>query len=442
MVGYWDADLLNRAANKAYVEFFGLTPRQMRGMHIRDVLGPELYELNRPYMGRALAGDAQLFDRTIVDAAGVTHHTQASYIPDVIDGEVRGFSVLVTDITARRRAEEARAVAEARFRLAFTGSPVGMAMIDGAGRLLALNPSLCTTFGVVEDEQCGRSFRALVGAASADDAAALIEGLLSGDGASSSSEWQLTRRDGATRWVLISLALADGETGEDTTLAIAHVQDITARKTIEEDLERSRAQLAEAEQIALMGSWEWDPATGLSSWSDGMLRLHGLHREEFDPVREAGELRVFPEDRPRVLDVIRDALTDRAPFLLEYRAVRADGRVRTLLSRGEVIVDDTGEAARIVGIARDITEERIGQPRETGPAVPDAGPARPIEVLTVRQLEILTLVARGRTSAAIARELLVSEATVKWHVKQILVRTGAASRAEAVARVFGSGPGA
>jgi diguanylate cyclase (GGDEF)-like protein/PAS domain S-box-containing protein len=105
MIGYWDRDLRNQMANSTYLEWFGLRPEQMRGMHIRDVLGPDLYEQNLPYMERALAGEEQLFDRTIVDVQGETRHTQASYIPDLRDGEVRGFFVLVTEITDRVRAQ-------------------------------------------------------------------------------------------------------------------------------------------------------------------------------------------------------------------------------------------------------------------------------------------------------------------------------------------------
>ena len=59
--------------------------------------------------------------------------------------------------------------------------------------------------------------------------------------------------------------------------------------------------------------------------------------------------------------------------------------------------------------------------------------------LTGRQHEILGLIAEGLTNPAIAERLFVSESTVKWHVKQILAKTGTANRAEAVARVLGGG---
>jgi PAS domain S-box-containing protein len=105
MIGYWDSDLRNVVANRAYVDFFGKTPEQMRGSHIRDLLGEDLYEKNLPYLEKALAGEPQQFDRAIPTPSGKVRYTQASYIPDVQGEEVRGIFVLVTDITARRLAE-------------------------------------------------------------------------------------------------------------------------------------------------------------------------------------------------------------------------------------------------------------------------------------------------------------------------------------------------
>jgi PAS domain S-box-containing protein len=116
MVSYWDSDLCNRMANDAYVEYFGKTPLELRGIHLRDLLGPDLYEKNRRYIDGALAGKRQLFDWEIRIPTGELRYTQASYIPDVVEGEVRGFFVLVTDITERRRIEEE--VEQSRSRLA------------------------------------------------------------------------------------------------------------------------------------------------------------------------------------------------------------------------------------------------------------------------------------------------------------------------------------
>ena len=106
MISYWDRDLRNVLANRAYIEWFGRTPEQMAGMHLRDLLGEEVFRLNHPHMLAVLDGEPQHFDRMLVDVSGATRYTHASYVPDVGDhGQVRGFFVLVTDVTARTQAE-------------------------------------------------------------------------------------------------------------------------------------------------------------------------------------------------------------------------------------------------------------------------------------------------------------------------------------------------
>jgi diguanylate cyclase (GGDEF)-like protein/PAS domain S-box-containing protein len=117
MVGYWDRDLRNRLANTAYVEWFGKAPEEIEGLHIREVIGEELYAQNLPYLEGALAGERQDFDRTIVDAQGVTRYSQAAYIPDIReDGSVAGLFVLVADVSDRVRTEIALLAEQARTR--------------------------------------------------------------------------------------------------------------------------------------------------------------------------------------------------------------------------------------------------------------------------------------------------------------------------------------
>lgn len=105
LVAFWDKDLKNVIANQAYVDWFGLSPDQIRGTHIRTVLGEDVYAKNLPFIRAALEGKEQLFSRTLVDPQGRERHSQASYVPEVRDGEVAGFFVLVTDVTPRVEAQ-------------------------------------------------------------------------------------------------------------------------------------------------------------------------------------------------------------------------------------------------------------------------------------------------------------------------------------------------
>jgi PAS domain S-box-containing protein len=116
MIGYWDSDLRNVVANEAYVEWFGVSPVEIKGLHISEIVGETIYRQNLPYMTAALAGERQVFQRTLVDVSGTTRHTQVSYTPDAPDGEVVGLFVMITDISprveAQRQMDEAQELAE------------------------------------------------------------------------------------------------------------------------------------------------------------------------------------------------------------------------------------------------------------------------------------------------------------------------------------------
>lgn len=117
LLGYWDTQLHNRFANRAYREWFGVTPAEIQGRHIRDLLGPELYELNRGHMERALRGERQCFMRDIPvpDQPGKVRISETHYLPDTDHGEVRGFLVMVFDVTQVSQAErQARAASQAK----------------------------------------------------------------------------------------------------------------------------------------------------------------------------------------------------------------------------------------------------------------------------------------------------------------------------------------
>jgi PAS domain S-box-containing protein len=178
MIAYWDEDCLNRIANAAYVEWFGMSPAEIYGTHIRDLLGPEIYRMNLPYIRGALAGEAQLFNRTLVDTHGRTRYTQASYIPHTLGERVAGFFVLVTDISERVRAEDALAESIAESALLQERQRIAADMHDMViQRLFAANLQLDS---LAEDLEPAASQRVTSVIAQIDEAMSTLRGSING----------------------------------------------------------------------------------------------------------------------------------------------------------------------------------------------------------------------------------------------------------------------
>ena len=115
-------------------------------------------------------------------------------------------------------------------------------------------------------------------------------------------------------------------------------------------------QLVEAQQIAHVGSWEWDLRSEEPRWSDEMYRIYGLDRHSMQADFRAILDQVHPEDREPLQAEVDASLRGRRPFFYRYRVIRPDGRLVHVEGRGKPILDDQGEPIRMVGTVQDITE--------------------------------------------------------------------------------------
>lgn len=113
--------------------------------------------------------------------------------------------------------------------------------------------------------------------------------------------------------------------------------------------------LADAEQIAPFGVWEWEITRNTLRWSDGLYRIYGITREQFPATYEGYLARVHPDDRARVHNAVQAAYRAQAPFEFTERVVRPGGEVRWLISRGHVDCDARGQPRRMTGVCHDVT---------------------------------------------------------------------------------------
>ena len=124
------------------------------------------------------------------------------------------------------------------------------------------------------------------------------------------------------------------------------------------ELQASEARLAEAQDVAHIGSWEWDTVTRQLWWSDELYRFWHVTREAFEPTYEAFLAAVHADDAPRVRAAIEGSLEDGRALEVEYRIAPQKGVDRIVLSRGRVVSDSTGRIVRMIGTAQDVTEQR------------------------------------------------------------------------------------
>jgi PAS domain S-box-containing protein len=142
MLAYWDSAERCVFANQAYMRWFGVSPNWMIGRTLSDLLG-SIYPLNQPYIEGALRGEAQAFERELPNPqGGPPRHAHADYLPDIQDGVVKGFYVLVADITERKRMEE-------QLRQAHRAAEEALAHVKTLTGLLPI----CAWCGKIRNEQ-------------------------------------------------------------------------------------------------------------------------------------------------------------------------------------------------------------------------------------------------------------------------------------------------
>ena len=490
-IGYWDRNLVNQVANRAYQTWFGIDPAALRGKHIREVLGEHVYELNRPHLEAALAGEAQTFRGSPVarpDEQGL-RHALVNYLPDVVDGEVRGVYTLVhdvselvegrlklaaalrdnealqrtfdrhmivsiadrsgriievndnfcrisgysreelagqthrivnsgthdrdfwidmwrtiasgqswraevcnrakdgslywvdniiapfvgddgriekfisirTDITARKRAESALVHERHLMSALLESLPDQIYFKDEQHRFLRINPGLARRYGLGDPaEAIGKSDGDFFTAEHARCTAAVEREIMDSGTPVLNLEEQEFWPDRPPTWNLTTkMALRDPQGCVIGTFGIS--RDITARKRMEEELQRVNDRFSIAAGAADMGVWESDVVAGTLDWDERMFQLYGRSRADGEASYSLWVGSLHAEDRERCEAEVAQGLSGARQFDTEFRIVRPDGEVRYIKAAARVLRDEHGRALRMTGVNLDVTTQRVAQ---------------------------------------------------------------------------------
>nr|CAA9441441.1 MAG: Sensor histidine kinase [uncultured Rubrobacteraceae bacterium] len=160
------------------------------------------------------------------------------------DGSVRQVVCTFSDITERKRAEEALRESEQRFKSSFEDASIGMALVSIEGRWLQVNQSLCEIVGYSEEELLNKTFQDITHPDDLETDLGYVHQLLAGEVRTYQMEKRYLHKLGHTVWILLNGSLVRDEGGEPLYF-IGQIQDITKRKEAEEEIRRLNETLEE-----------------------------------------------------------------------------------------------------------------------------------------------------------------------------------------------------
>ncbi len=269
----------------------------------------------------------------------------------------------MTHLTRRlRTSEERAALQDLRLRVLGESNDAFVVEYDEHGTITYVSPAAERLFGPSRQAIVGRSVLEFVDDAQDSPikrALASMEHVTESDVTRHSDRPVRTKlADGSIHWLEATRSTYRMEDG--TLRIVSLMRDVTERIEREHALRESERRLNRGEEIGRFGSWEYRFESGELFWSAQLARMHGL-TPLAGPVDFAELTRLIDrDDLLRLRREIRHLHEGMAFPQIDYRIRRADdGELRHLEIAGEVEVGPDGEAERIVGAIRDITEREI-----------------------------------------------------------------------------------
>ena len=371
MIGYFDGQQRNRFANRAYGEWLGAAPEALAGRAMRDVLGTELYRLNEAYIAAVLRGEYPVFERVAAGSDGVYRHYLAKYVPDVRNGKVQGFYVVIHDVSevAESRQALASALRVNDVLVRTINEQILYSVTDAAGVILEVNDNFCAAYGYLREELVGIHYRHL---SSDQHDPAFWAGMR--DVVMAGRTWNGTvcnrMVDGTAKWFDTVVAPYFNEHGVIERYVALHT-DVTARHAADVALRHVSALLGNVLRAASeMSMIATDTRGVITVFNTGAERMLGYSAAEMigdtpmrlhdsaELVARAAELdgeSGAPVDGMRIFTQVpeHDGAEKR-----EWTYVRKDGSRFPVLLTVTIIRDDSGAVLGFLGIGVDISQRK------------------------------------------------------------------------------------
>lgn len=258
-------------------------------------------------------------------------------------------------VRAREQRKQDRAQEDVRkWTNAFEASPdlVAISRLRD-GLIFAVNQSYLRTLEYSRDEVIGKNSAALNIWVEPEQREHFVS-ILEKKGRCDEMEALIRTKSGKQIPVLMS-ACKLGFDGETAVITNAH--DISSRKIMESRLAESEQRLRETQELAKLGTWEYDLETEKITWSDETFKIIGVSSESGEPSLEGFLSTVHPDDQTLLLTLVNKAREEGSPYRVEVRHKQSDGRYRHVLATGKPKFRDN-QVVAVFGSVMDISEFR------------------------------------------------------------------------------------
>ncbi len=347
--------------NPAWEDLTGFRVESTIGKHFIDFVHPDDVTRRITYDQTLVKNRIQVGRQEVrcLCADGSYKWVEATYrLHYDLEGNVIDTVGALMDITDRVAADEALK-SERDFTEAIVETVSALiAVFDLDGHVVRFNRACEKTTGYSYDEVKGRPFWEIFRTdGEADSTKAIFFSLCAGQFPGSHESYWSTK-SGVKRliqWATTCLMNPDGT----VRYVIGTGADITEHRTAEQAIRKSEAGLAEAQMLAKIGSWDYDLASRVVSWSTETFRLFGLEPSSSPPSTEEYQKYLHPDDLPVVLDCLAKTERTGEPYEIDQRVILPDGSMRYIAAKGTGVADEFGKIVKISGTLQDITERKL-----------------------------------------------------------------------------------
>ena len=284
-----------------------------------------------------------------------------SHMTSICDeqGKVVGLRGVTMDITDRRQAESALQEKQAQLAGIISSAMDAIILIDERQRVVLFNGAAEGMFGCSANEAMGKPFNNFITTPFRDarQGQSSTSGHLNNNGFRIGTFASLTGRRATGEEFPVDVSISEVELNQTRFYTII-LRDITERLRVQKALRERGQELSEAQRMAKIGSWEWDPTSDIVTWSEELFHIMGR-----DPSQPAPSYAEHPslftrESWKRLNSAVEKCLKEGTPYELELEVEHPDGTVRWTNARGECLCEPNGKIIKLRGTLQDIAERK------------------------------------------------------------------------------------